>query len=453
MYTFAKDQEVAAPSKHKIVIVGGGTGGVAVAGHLLRHNPSLDVAIIDPAKEHLYQPGWTFVGAGRRTYEWSSRPFASMLPTGTKHIPEKVTAYDPAKNTVKLASGRTIEYDQLVVATGMELNWKAISGATEALFDANGQVRKDSPVVSNYLGGTETYAALQRFPDNGVALFTTSAGIKCGGAPLKAALLSLEVLTKQRSLSATVEYFTPGGNVFPVARYTETIEKLFARRGVPVHTGHKLTAITLNPPATAGGKGGAAAEGKRAGEATFESPSGVVKKQFDLLHVVPPMRATQELRESPLADSAGYVDVDKFTCRSNKFPNVWSVGDASSLPTSKTAVAAIAESTVVAHNLVAVMDQKPGSEAKLCKYTGYTSCPLLFGQSPRSLLLMEFGYGGKPMESFGDPRECDGTLRGKCNALLKEWIFPAAYWHMMPRGMWYGPTGIFRPSPIFECSE
>lgn len=441
---YAKDDSNNKERKHSILIVGGGTGGIAVAAQLLRHRADLDVAIIDPSKSHYYQPGWTLVGAGLRSFEWSERPFDYMVPAGAKHINDKVVKYDPSNNAVVTAGGSTVKYDQLVVASGIELNWKTIPGLYEAMFDKDGKVRSDSPVVSNYVGGAETFKALQRFPDGGTALFTTSPNIKCGGAPIKACLLSNEYLHKKRSISAVVEFFSPGPSVFPMERYTKSIEALFSRRGVPILVGHRLAEVKLNASA--------AAAGSKPGEAVFETSSGQVRKPFDLLHVVPPMRTTAELRDSVLVDATGYMDVNKNTCQSTKFKNVWGVGDATNLPTSKTSASAIAQAPVVVHNvLTCISCESPPTH--LAKYSGYSSCPLVFGSDPKSLLLMEFGYGGTPMESFGDPRDCDGTWRGMMGCLLKEYLFPSAYWHMLPRGMWFGPSGPCRPTRhMHECS-
>lgn len=114
-----------------------------------------------------------------------------------------------------------------------------------------------------------------------------------------------------------------------------------------------------------------------------------------MLHVCPPMKPFDEIKNSPLVDETGYVDLDKYTLQHKKYPNVFGIGDCTNLPTSKTAAAIAAESSILATNLGNLIKGKNPSEAK---YDGYTSCPLITGYG--KTILAEFDYDGKPLETF-----------------------------------------------------
>ena len=119
--------------QHQVVIVGGGTGGIAVAARLARRRGGLDVAVVEPSPHHFYQPMWTLVGAGVVAKETTRRSEADLIPRGTTWIQDAVAHFLPDDNEIETSSGERIGYDQLVVAPGIELDWGAIRGLEHAL--------------------------------------------------------------------------------------------------------------------------------------------------------------------------------------------------------------------------------------------------------------------------------------------------------------------------------
>ena len=119
-------------SLHKIVIVGGGSAGISVASRLLNAGEK-DVAVIDPAEVHYYQPLWTLVGGGRARAGQSARAQAAVMPEGATWIREAATEIDPDAQTVSLASGASVRYDFLVVCPGLALDWDRLPGAAQTL--------------------------------------------------------------------------------------------------------------------------------------------------------------------------------------------------------------------------------------------------------------------------------------------------------------------------------
>lgn len=168
--------------------------------------------------------------------------------------------------------------------------------------------------------------------------------------------------------------------MFAVPKYSQALEALRKERNVEGLFQHDLVAVNSKDRI-----------------ATFKNlaDSGKeVQREYDLLHVVPPQKPWDFIAKSALADEAGWVAVDKATTQHTKFPNVFSLGDASSLPNSKTAAAITAQAPVLVHNLIAATKGIKGT----AEYDGYASCPLLTGHG--ELMLCEFKYGGVPKETF-----------------------------------------------------
>jgi sulfide:quinone oxidoreductase len=415
-----------------VVVVGGGSGGLAISHQLLRTGKFApnDIAVIDPATWHHYQPGWTLVGAGLKTKQELQQPLRDLIDPKLKFYNEGVGALSPADNSVTLANGDKVEYDQLVVCPGIKIDYSSIKGLPEALADP------DSLVSSTYGYDTcdKVFRTIQKLR-RGRALFTQPAGvIKCAGAPQKIMWLALDHWqraglydTRNPSTSPIQITFATGLPVmFGVPKYSAKLEEMRKERSVEGLFQHDLVSID---------------DGNMA---TFARPDGQepVRVKFDLLHAVPKMGPHAFVKDSPLANQAGYVDVDDATLRHKKFPNVWSAGDASSLPTSKTVAAITSQAPVLVRNLVQALESegelKPG-EQQQATYDGYTSCPLLTGD--KKVMLAEFKYGGEPKETFGAWFGVDQAVPRRAFYHLKKDFFPWVYSRFMVKGTWGGPKG------------
>lgn len=389
---------------HDVLICGGGSAGLSVAARLREAMPGLDIGLVEPSETHDYQPYWTLVGAGVVKKEQARRPEADYVPRGVVWIRDKVAAFEPEKNAVVLASGTTITYGQLVVALGIQLDWNKIDGL-------EGHVGKNG-ICSNYTWETvdSTWAFLKDFR-GGNAIFTfPSTPVKCAGAPQKIMYLADDHLrrigVRDRS---TVTYASATPAIFGVKHYREALEPIVARKGIETLYRHDLVAVRP--------------ESKEAVFRNLDTQAEVTKK-FELLHVTPPQSAPDVVKKSALADKAGWVEVDKFSLRHPRFPNVFSLGDNSSLPTSRTGAAIRKQAPVLVANLLAAKAGKP----LLARYDGYASCPLVTGYG--KLILAEFDYDGNPAESF----PFDQTKERFSMYMLKLHGLPEVYWNGMLRG-------------------
>lgn len=395
---------------HDIVIVGGGAAGAAVAASLLRRKRDLDIAIIDPAETHYYQPGWTMVGGGIFRKEQTAKKMAAVLPRRVTWIKAAVAGFEPDANAVVIEGCRTIRYQHLVVAPGIKLNWDGVEGLSETL-GKNG-------VTSNYRYDMAPYTwELVQNLRAGKAVFTQPAmPIKCAGAPQKAMYLSADHwLRTGRLKDIDIGFYNSGGVLFGVADYVPALMEYVKRYHVTLNFSHTLTAVD-GPARKAWFK-------KTAPDGTSET----VEASFDMIHVCPPQQAPDFVRSSPLADSAGWVDVDPATLRHKTYSNIFGLGDAASTPNAKTAAAARKQAPVVAENIL--FDK--GLSPALCAYDGYGSCPLTVERG--KIVLAEFCYGGKLAPSFPS-YIIDGMQPSRAAWMLKERILPPIYWKAMLRG-------------------
>jgi len=397
-------------ASHDVVIVGGGAAGISVAASLLAREPGLDIAIIDPAQTHYYQPGWTMVGGGVFQPETTARKMASLLPRGVHWIQSAVAAFEPEQGSVVLDGCRVVKYRQLVVCPGLKLDWSGISGLTETL-GRNG-------VTSNYRYDLAPYTwELVQGMRSGKALFTQPPmPIKCAGAPQKAMYLSADHWRRNAVLKhIDIGFYNAGAVLFGVADYVPALMDYVGRYGIGLNFAHTLVAID--------GPGHTATFSK----ALPDGSKQTVVREFDMIHVVPPQKAPDFVRASPLADPAGWIDVDPATLRHKKFENVFGLGDAANTPNAKTAAAARKQAPVVAHNLLAAHGRLHGT----AHYDGYGSCPLTVERG--KIVLAEFLYGGKVAPSFPNWL-IDGTKPSRLAWLLKERLLPPLYWEAMLKG-------------------
>lgn len=394
-----------AASAHKVIVVGGGAAGIATAASMLRRRPGLDIAIIDAAQDHFYQPGWTMVGGGIFDAAVNRRSMESVIPPGATWIRQNVASFDPAGNSVTTDGGDVLTYELLVVAPGIKLDWGQVRGLPETI-GQNG-------VTSNYGYDTSPYTwELVQGLKRGRALFTQPPmPIKCAGAPQKSMYLSCDHWRRSGVLGdIEVQFRNAGAVLFGVAEYVPALMEYVERYAIQLKLESNLVAID-GPNRVA----------------TFKGKDGDEQVEFDMIHVVPPQVAPDFIRSSPLAGPSGFVDVDQFTLQHTQFANVFGLGDGCSAPNAKTAAAARKQAPVVAVNGLAVLDGKPPVAA----YDGYGSCPLTVERG--RIVLAEFGYGGKLMPSF-PTWLIDGTKATRLSWILKADALPWIYWNGMLKG-------------------
>lgn len=390
----------------KILIVGSGTAGVSVAASLIRKDSSLknNVTIVDPSEKHYYQPFFTLVGAGDSKLEDNVRSQESLMPEGVTLIKDAVTTFNPEENSLHTQSGTEMTYDYLVVTAGIQLDWNKVEGL-EATMGKNG-------VCSNFSAETveSTWEAMQNVKDGRVIFTQPGTPVKCAGAPQKIMYLADENFRRSGIRdNVTIEFISGMDDLFPVKRYYPVLKELVKTKGIEETYHMDLVKV----------------DGDRQ-EATFKnSESGeTITREFSMLHVTPPMSPPAFIKKSPIADEAGWVSVDMYTLKHTKYNNIFSAGDSSSLPTSRTGAAIRKQAPVLVENLLATMKNKPLTAS----YDGYSSCPVVVSYD--KVILAEFVYGYEAQETF----PFDQRVARKSMFLMKKNILPMMYWNGMLKG-------------------
>lgn len=406
----------------QVVIVGGGTAGITVAALLARKSRGKDchITIIEPSDVHYYQPALTLVGAGVSSLEHIHRPEGKLIPRGVEWIQKKASTFNPEQNRVVLSSGSTVLYDYLVVCPGLELNWNRIRGARETL-GRNG-------VCSNYSPDfvIDTWDEIQNLKPGATAVFTQPPlPFKCPGAPQKIVYLAADYLRKKNILDkCKLHFMLHAADIFAVPFYAKELRKVVERYGIDIHYQYDLIEVDGNNR-----------------KATFIIVGGKNKGrkftvEFDMLHITPPQSPPEVVRTGPLANEAGFVDVDQGTLQHKKYPNIFGLGDACSTPNSKTAAAVRLQAPVVVENILAMVENNKPSAT----YDGYASCPLTTAYN--KVIMAEFCYGGKVTPTF--PLH-PGKERW-INWFIKTTALPLFYWYYMLKGF----TRFFRHNTNYE---
>ncbi|NMX35398.1 FAD/NAD(P)-binding oxidoreductase [Pseudomonas sp. WS 5413] len=390
-----------------IVVIGGGSAGIGLLASLLKRDPQLNIILIEPSAEHYYQPAWTLVGGGAHDIRKTMRPMAQVLPDGVTWVQAAVSQLLPDEQALVLDSGQRVTWNNLIVCPGLRLAWEKIQGLEQTL-GHNG-------VTSNYSyqHAPYTWQLVQQLK-GGKAIFTQPAmPIKCAGAPQKAMYLSCDHWLKQGDLNTIdVEFNLAGAALFGVATFVPPLMNYVEKYGVQLAFNSNL--IKVDGPARK-----AWFEVKDA-----EGNTNVEEKSFDMLHVVPPQVAPDFIRHSPLADAAGWCEVDPHSLQQVRYPHIFALGDVCSTSNAKTAAAVRKQIVVVAENLLALRRQAPLP----LKYDGYGSCPLTVEKG--KVVLAEFGYGGRLLPTF----PLDPTVARRSAWFLKATLLPWFYWNGMLKG-------------------
>jgi len=415
MATGATTEVQASSATGKIVIIGGGLAGMSTAARFSNTLDNADITVIEPGDMATsYQPGQTLVGGG--IWEGSAVDYKTddFVPSGVTLIKEKAVEFDPDNNTVTTASGKKVGYDYLVVAAGLKLDFGKIEGLgiTETITTRGDDtaVRKvvgKNGISSIYFanGAIDTWTNMQKFIADAKSgkkvkgVFThPNTPIKCGGAPKKIMYLTDARLREAGAReNAELTFYPNGSKMFGVAEYHNAIQRQFETRDMKWNYRHNLVGVDADKKMATFDRHwkekGAYDEDLE--EFSIVPRSEKIEVPYDFLHITPPMKAAEEIANSPIGSSKGWVPVDKESLQHVKYPNVFALGDIAAVPMGKTGGSARKQYKVVVDNIVTMME---GKSELPSKYAGYTVCPLI--TSIGTVMLAEFNWTKKPTPSF-----------------------------------------------------
>lgn len=399
---------------YRVLILGGGTGGISVTSRLRSHLGDSNIAIVDPSEFHYYQPQWTLVGAGLVKKERTRKPMSEVIPRGLDLFKDSVLAVDPISKTVALKNYGPIKYEVLVVATGLKIDFNKIKGVVGNL-GTNGMCS-----IYDFEGAEQTSRMLESF-EGGHAIFTMPpVPIKCAGAPQKIMYLADEIFRRNKVREKTeISFMVAGKVIFGIPKFALPLIKVAERKDIDVVYTHRLIEVHAKEKI-------AIFEKSVQGESV--NTTETVSLPYNLLHVVPPMSAHDYITESNLAYTEGphkgWLKVDPWTLAHQEFPSVFGIGDITGIPNSKTGAAIRKQAPVVAQNILSVL----AGENPSARYDGYSSCPLITGHG--KVILAEFGYDGKLMPSF----PFDMSKERYSMWILKRFLLPKLYWKTFLKG-------------------
>jgi sulfide:quinone oxidoreductase len=393
-------------SRKQIVILGGGTGGTMTANRLRRRFEldEAEIHVVDRDDRHVYQPGLLFVPFGLASLDEIVRPRRRQLHNGVVFHQAEVAWVEPDRDELVLLDGDVLPYDVLVVASGVRLQPEETEGLTGPGWNER--------VFTFYTpeGASALHDALERFDGGRLVVNLVDMPIKCPVAPLEFAFLA-DWYLRERGIRARTElaYATPLDGAFTKPIASEQLGSLLAEKEIEL-----VTEFNAGEVDGVGGRLGSY-DGR--------------ELDFELLVTIPLHGGAAYLERSPgFADALGFVPTDKSTLQTTVKPNVFALGDATDLPTSKAGSVTHFEAEVLSENVARYL----GSEELTTGFDGHANCFIETGF--HRALLIDFNYETEPLPGhfptvFGLPllRESRLNHLGK---LAFQWL----YWHALLPG-------------------
>ena len=372
----------------EVVILGGGVGGTVCANLLSKSTAgSARVTVVDGTGIHVYQPGFLYVAIGKESASALQHQESDLLRPEISLVVDRATRVDPKARTVTLASGQSLDYDQLVIATGSRTVMDEVPGA-EAAHDFY------------TLGGAQRlFDALEAFEGGTIVVGVAGIPYKCPPAPVEFVFLVDDYL-RARGIRAKsqIKLLSPLNRAFTIEATSKLVQPILAERGIEL-TGF-FNVETVDPQA----RTVTSFEGETVG--------------YDLLVLVPPHRGQKVIEDSGLGDERGWVPVDRNTLKHTGFGNIWAIGDATNIPISKSGSVAHYEASVVAEQVAALVRGEP---APAHVYDGKVMCFLETGRGQATTI--RFDYDHPPVSPVP--------------SRLWHWakvLFNKTYWHTVPQG-------------------
>jgi len=335
----------------KVLIVGGGAGGLILANSL--DLDQYDVTVVDKEAEHYYQPWYLYV-AFKGSKRKISRPISKLLKPGIRFVRDTIKEID-LDNKKAYGSYEVIySYDHIIVATGTSPDPNVIPGLSQ-IYNQVGDFH------SNLQNSRKLWNSVKNFKGGNIVFGMASPVCKCPPSPIEGVLLLEEYLNKKGLRSKTkITYFTPYPRAYPAEPMNRIVEPMLKERGIEVMPFFDLDMVDT--------------ENRK-----IKSIEGD-ELNYDLPIIIPPCKGTKIKFRQDVKDEDGFIKADKYTMRIKGYDDAYAVGDVNNLPTSKTGVTAHLEAKVVANLIQGIYD----------KFTGRINCPFDMGYGKATFVIADY---------------------------------------------------------------
>ncbi len=391
----------------KLLILGAGTAGTMMANKLRKtfSRNEWDITIVDQFKTHYYQPGFLFIPFGMYTKSDVIKPKSDFFPVGVNVIFSKINKIEPADNKVILNNGTTLKYDYLLIATGTHT-------APEETEGLKGKLWYKEIFDFYTIEGALALASFFKIWKGGkLVVNIAELPYKCPVAPLEFSFFA-DAFFAERGMRDKVEitYVTPLPGAFTKPRATKILGELLEKKNINIVPDFNISEVDNDRKVIIdfGGK---------------EIP-------FDCLVSIPTNMGADIIENSGLGDDMNFVKVDKHTLQQVDYPNIFVIGDAANLPTSKAGSVAHFAAEIVEENLTCVIE---GRELT-ASFDGHANCYIETGYGKGTLI--DFNYdteplpGSFPFPGIGPFGLLKTTRMNHYGKLLFRWI----YWHILLKG-------------------
>jgi len=392
----------------KIVILGSGAGGTMVAAKLRRELLADDwqITIIDNDEMHHYQPGWLFIPFGIYTATDCMKPKRDFIPEGVDFVLDEIVGVSPDKREVVCKQGK-YAYDYLVVATGCHIAPEEIEGLETWAPDPQGNVHTFFTLES----AVALYKKMKYFKKGRLVFNIAEMPHKCPVVPMEFIFMAdwFFAVNDVRD-QVQIEFVTPNTGIFTKPIATKVLSVAAEEKEILVRPNFDLAEVNTETNSIASASG--------------------EEVQYDLLVSTMPNLGADYIEDSGMGDGMGYVFTDHHTLRAEKYDNIYVVGDATNVPTSKAGSVAHYEAEIVVENLIREID---GQEPKPL-FDGHSTCFIVSGYD--KAYLFDFNYKTEPLPGkFPFPGLGPFDLVGE--SYINYWgkmMFKWVYWNLLLTG-------------------